>query len=145
MALLATAWGVFQGVMNISAVWKWLASIGGIAGVFGALRGFAFRPPGSYIVLACLLLGAGYGYGWYQYNQGYAAAEAVYEERIEEERERQADVRRRAAEDADRRIQELEDQVDSRDATLQDIINRTSDRTGPGLSAGSLRELNRID
>lgn len=142
---IMTAFAWVKGLSQVMDIWAWFAAATPLGLFFKSVRRFAFTPPGSYIVMAALALAAGYGYGWYQYNQGYDAAKTEYETKIEIERQRLADEKRRAEQDAAERIKELENEATRREDILDQVTRGASGRTGRGVSSDSVRDLNRID
>lgn len=101
-----------------------------------------------YGVLVLAFLVTIWSYGNRQYNLGFKEAEAEYESRIEEERERLEKANEKALKEALSRVEELNRNLELRDAQLRDIRRRTQEGDGAGdrsLSADRVRELNRID
>lgn len=101
-----------------------------------------------YLLGILVLLGTIWLYGNNQYRLGFDDAKKRYELRIAEERQRIEEANRKALEEAEVLIQDLNRTLEQRDATLRSIRRKAQE--GPGADAESLsrdrvRQLNRID
>ena len=81
------------------------------------------------------------------YDRGFADAEQQWQERLDQELERQEDANREAMRIAQERIELLQAAKDVRDATIARLIQEAAqdpDADRPAVSTGSVRRLNSI-